>query len=297
LTEIYNDCLKHKYIPKIWRKAQINLLPKEGDPSELGNYRPISLLCVQYKIYTHILNRRLQAYLEENRILSEGQAGFRKGMSTACHINTLINILEDCRQFDREIHLCYVDIKKAYDSVEHWAIEEALQYYGVPKDFVEVIMSLYKNITAEIVTSFGVTKEFEVTRGVRQGDVISPLLFNVVINPFLEYLNEQFEGYTFTKNRNMCISRLVYADDLVLIEKSRQEMEQMIHEMQKFSDYYGLEVNANKTEYTSRMPKGNNLQSIQPLCWREQPIKTLEPTEPYKYLGLWITADLNWNKD
>ncbi|NEJ83942.1 hypothetical protein GR268_46720, partial [Rhizobium leguminosarum] len=111
-------------LPADWLKGHIILLPKPGSPADPGNYRPISLLQVAYKIYTKIITNRL-SLVASKHILAHSQLGFRPGMSAQSALHAVTDLLEDSRLHNNELHLLYVDCKKAFDSITHDAIFEA----------------------------------------------------------------------------------------------------------------------------------------------------------------------------
>ena len=145
--------------------------------------------------------------------MAKVQYGFAKGKSTVEPIMTLVNVLEDARAKVKPLWICLVDLKKAYDSVEHWLIREALEFYQVDKDLIEAIMACYVGEKAFLKLPFGNTGLFNITRGVRQGDVLSPLLFNIVMNPFYTHLSNNVEqGYKVTPR--VKVNTLAFVDDI-----------------------------------------------------------------------------------
>ena len=129
------------------------------------------------------------------------QAGYQKGKATQDQISILINILED-RKIKPESEICVVliDIIKFFDSVEHWLIKQTLEDYGIPNKFVQVIMSLYKDNQAFIITPHGDSAMFSCTRGMRQGDTLSPILSILILNPIITYIKNRYKGYSFKNN-------------------------------------------------------------------------------------------------
>jgi exonuclease III len=112
LVSIYNVCFQKKDIPKCWKEGIITLIYKTGDKGDRGNYRPITLLSVYYKIFTSILRDRLEEYVCKNNLISEFQAGFRKGATTFQQICLLRHVIEDQKKFStkKQLHVIYVDL-------------------------------------------------------------------------------------------------------------------------------------------------------------------------------------------
>ncbi|KAK6740080.1 hypothetical protein RB195_008510 [Necator americanus] len=124
------------------------LLYKKGDPHDISNYRPICLLSVIYNLFTRVILNRIE------KVLVEGQpwvqAGFRKGFSTIDHIHTVSEFIEVSREYKMPLCLTFIDLKKAFDSVETEAVVEALDNQGVPTQYIKVLRELYSNFTTGI---------------------------------------------------------------------------------------------------------------------------------------------------
>jgi hypothetical protein len=305
---MFNQCLKNRQIPKIWKQTEFILIYKKLDRLDIENYRPIALQCAQYKLFTNILTNRLTNYFENNNLLSKLQAGFRKNHATYDQILSLINTFEDRKQYSKykEIHACFLDLKKAFDSVEHWGIKQSLEHYQVQDSFIELVMNMYRNCAGYIRTyEHGNTKSFPLTKGIRQGDCLSPLLFIIFLNPFLTWLERNGTGYKFYKDHKINIPGLAYADDLVLISDSRAGIETEFKIFAKFCRYYGLEINTKKDK-SAYMTIGiencnqNDLFSLTnygDLHARGFTIKKQNSAESYRYLGILINLKLDWKAD
>ena len=129
LTKCFNKILETKTIPPSWNEAKIIILYKKGDPDDIKNYRPISLLAHSYKLFTRLLQKRMEEVLDRNQ--PREQVGFRKKFSTIDHIYTLNQVIEKCNEFNLPLCVGYIDYEKAFDSVEHFAIFEALRKINV----------------------------------------------------------------------------------------------------------------------------------------------------------------------
>ena len=125
LTNIFNNRRKAKQIPDSWHEAKIVILFKKGDPKDIKNYRPISLQSHSYKIFTRLLQTRIERTLNENQ--PREQAGFRKGYSTTDHLQALNQIIEKSNEYSLPLCIGFIDYEKVFDTVEHFAIFEALK--------------------------------------------------------------------------------------------------------------------------------------------------------------------------
>ncbi len=120
LVNIMNKCLQEKILPEAWKHSRIYPIFKgTGSENNLNNFRPIALLSIEYKIFTAIINYRLNQIIEKHELISKEQAGFRPDMDTSLNINSLINIINHSNINKKKLHLMYIDLSKAYDSVQH----------------------------------------------------------------------------------------------------------------------------------------------------------------------------------
>jgi exonuclease III len=291
ITDEMNACMQKKTIPQSWTKSLIRLLYKgTGNPLQLTNYRSISLLSCVYKLYSWILFARLKRFLDDNMQLSNLQAGFRNDKSCATHLHTLLGIYEDAKQHSNPIHVIFVDLQRAFDSVEIWTINEALEDHRVPKEFRQIIMSLYKDAKSAVIMPWGITEWFKISRGVRQGDTLSPLLFIIIMNTLLRKLEKANVGYKFATNPKLQVPGLAYADDLVLFANTRQDLNQLWEITTQFCQRRGLIINAKKSAYTT------NSINASPIYVKDVQLEQLPPQTPYKYLGILIPLNLDFTQ-
>ncbi len=261
------------------------------------NYRPISLLDTLYKIYTNVLTKRLTKFVEENRIMATTQFGGQKGKGTADAIITLTNMMEDRIQHreEKQMYACFIDFQKAFDSLEHWRIIQVLQDYGVPEKFIQSIQGIYKGANAYITTPHGDTEKFPVTRGVRQGDTLSPLLFNLGINPLIRRIDREYKGYSMAQDINIRASILAYMDDLTLLSDDPKALDEMVNLVADFGNLTGLKMNAKKTQILTT--KGNHQTEIMQRntkTMQDEKTTIQENTKNVRYLGVVLNLNLDW---
>jgi retron-type reverse transcriptase len=149
------------------------------------NYRPITLMNIVHKILVKIVNDLLLKMLEDNNVFSEAQAGFRPNRNTWQKILQLKNLIELQNSRKKPIHLIYIDLAKAYDSVEHWRIKQIMQAYVFDDKLINLLMNICVRNNTEIITTFGNTEKINIDRGVPQESPISPLLFDLFLDPLL----------------------------------------------------------------------------------------------------------------
>lgn len=244
---LINKCINSGSIPEKWKNAEVILLFKKGDKENLENYRPVSLLSHLYKLLTKIVTNRLTRELDFYQPAE--QAGFRKGFSTVEHIQTIRCLLEKTTEYNIKIHLAFIDYKKAFDSVEIWAIMKALQNAMINSRYIKLLENIYDQATMVVrVDEDLITNKIPVGKGVRQGDTISPKLFTLALEDVFKTLHWDNKGI---KINGLYLNHLRFADDIVLISENLDELESMIQELKTASAKIGLEMNINKTKILS----------------------------------------------
>ena len=226
ITRLFNLILDTEEVPKQWNFSTIILLHKKGPKDDLNNYRPISLMSNLYKLFSQIITKRLTKILDENQ--PPEQAGFRSGYSTTDHIQTVNQIFEKMEEYNHEIHIAFIDYTKAFDSVEHECVLQALENQGMQSKYVRLLASIYRNSYAKVRTELeGST--FRIERGVKQGDPLSPKLFTCLLeNQFRKIDWDNKYGISINGRR---LTNLRFADDIVLFAKTGRELENMIHDV------------------------------------------------------------------
>jgi sorting nexin-29 len=135
-------------MPKDWRKSIIFPIHKKGDKLKCANYRGIALLCTVFKVFTNIIRRRLEPYME--RIVGEYQGGFRAGRSTTDQLFTVKQILEKCWEYDIKVYQLYVDFKHAYDSVHRGKLYKIMHDFGIPDKLMRLVRATMTDTEAQV---------------------------------------------------------------------------------------------------------------------------------------------------
>ena len=168
-------------VPAEWKEGLIVSLYKgKGPHSVCSNYRPISLLSVPGKVFAHVLLARIQPLLINCR--RPQQSGFTNGRSTIDAILALRLLAELHRAYNRPLHVAYIDIKSAFDSVDRVALWKALRGSGVPPFLLHLIQDLHTGTAARVRTQYGLSDIFHTSSGVRQGCILAPALFCCAID-------------------------------------------------------------------------------------------------------------------
>lgn len=242
LQVIFDDILANGTTPDEWSKSTTILLHKKGDRSDLGNYRPISLMSNMYKIFSKIILNRISATLDQNQ--PQEQAGFRKGYSTIDHIQVVSTIINKYREYHKTLYVGFIDYAKAFDSLEHSSIWMALRQNGIEEGYIQIIKNIYASSSAKIRMERD-GDEFPIRKGVRQGDPLSPKIFCSVLEMIFKNIGWQNEGILINGEY---LSHLRFADDLVVFSESAKNLETMIRDIARESGKIGLRINASKTK-------------------------------------------------
>ncbi|KAE9416392.1 hypothetical protein Angca_007532, partial [Angiostrongylus cantonensis] len=185
ITRLFTRYLSECKVPTQWKTSKTVLLFKKGDLHHIGNYRPICLLSVVYKLFTRVILNRIHRTLDEGQPCE--QAGFRKGFSTMDHIHALTRLIEVSQEYKRPLCLTFIDLEKAFDSIEIEAVMEALDSQGFPTQYTKILRELYNNFTTKI-SPFYNDINVDVKTGVSQGDTISPKLFTATLQNVMRTL-------------------------------------------------------------------------------------------------------------
>ncbi|KAK6730378.1 hypothetical protein RB195_007068 [Necator americanus] len=245
LTRLFTRYLSECKVPKRWKTSKTVLLYKKGDPHDIGNYRPICLLSVIYKLLTRVILNRIEKVLDEGQPCE--QAGFRKGFSTIDHIHTVSKLIEVSREYKMPLCLTFIDLKKAFDSVETEAVVEALDNQGVPTQYIKVLHKgeLYSNFTTGI-SPFYKNIIIKMKKRVRQGDTIPPKILKATLENAMRKLEWNDMG---VKVDGRQLHHLRFADDILLVTPSISHAERMLTEFDETCGCIGLQLNLQKTMF------------------------------------------------
>ena len=193
---------------------------------------------------------RLQQYM--NRELPGVQTGFRKGRETRDQIANIRWIMEKAREFQKNIYFCFIDNAKAFDCVDHNKLWKILKDMGIPDHLFCLLRNLYAGQEATVRTGHGTTDWFQIGKGVCQGCILSPCLFNL----YAEYIMRNAgleEAQAGIKIAGRNISNLRYADDTTLMAESEEELKSLLMKVKEEYEKAGLKLNIQNTKI---MPSG-----------------------------------------
>ena len=236
--------------PGDWKRSVFIPIPKKGNAKECSNYRTIALISLASKVMLKILQARLQQYV--NCELPDVQAGFQKGRGTRDQIANICWIIKKAREFQKNIYFCFLDFAKAFHCVDHNKLWKILKEMGIPDHLICLLRNLYAGQEATVRTGHG-TDWFQIGKGVHQGCILSPCLFNL----YAEYIMRNAgleEAQAGIKIARRNIKNLRYADDTTLMAESEEELQSLLMKVKEESEKVGLKLNIQKTKIMASGP-------------------------------------------
>jgi hypothetical protein len=210
------------------------------------NFRGITLNSSVSKLFTLLLNERLSDFCDSKGLISDNQIGFRKGSRTSDHIFTLKTLIDQSFANKKKLYVCFVDFKKAYDTVWRNGLFLKLLRNKVSVNFVNLLTDMYSRLQASVNLPNGLSMPFKSLVGLKQGCNLSPLLFNLFINDIMEMM--QSTSCDAPSLELMKIPCLLYADDLILISETKAGLQESLNTLNKFTKQWFLEINPKKTK-------------------------------------------------
>ena len=284
LCYVINLSLKSGAVPKEWNHARVIPLYKDGKCDEASNYRPIAVLPIISKIMERIVHDQLYKFIEENNILNKWQSGFRPGYSTETAMTYVTDLLLTEMDSKKLTVVVFLDLKKAFDTVDHALLLTKLRNYGIRGDehswFTSYLRDRTQSVSLENVTS----DSMDISYGVPQGSILGPLLFTLYINDLP----------SVTKTCKV----ILYADDTAIIysDKQKEQIEKHLNDdmaiVKTWLDENKLTLNVKKTK---SMLIGNKklLNEAEHLDIRLD-MDLIEQVGEFKYLGVWLDSSLKF---
>ena len=281
---MFNVMRRSQVYPQDWKSSFVIPLFKDGDPESASNYRGIALGSCVAKVWARILTVRLGEYAEEN-ILTDAQGGFRAKRRCADQIMILRGVCELRKRKKKSTWLGFMDVSKAYDTVWREGLWKKMREYGVEESFVRLCKGLYEGVQASVQVDGQQSRWFRVEEGLRQGCPLSPLLYSIYIMGMVEELERESLG---VKVSGVWCGALLYADDIVLIAETGEELQKMLDMVGRYAEVWKFRFNARKSKVMVVGKKNGGEK------WRIGD-EEMEEVDSFKYLGVWFDQRMRGN--
>ena len=285
---LFKDIWNKGQIPAEWRRNIIIPIHKKGSTMLCENYRAICLSSVVLKLFTRILEIKLRNKTERN--MQEEQAAFRPKRQTQDHIFTLRTTIDKLLSEGRDVYMAFLDLTAAFDTIKKFEIAEMLDRKRITGKLRSAIDNVYHQVFAAVRTNGTQSEYFELKKGLKQGDSLSPLIFNLVMDEITKECNNKCRSKkTNVGHWNMqpvYIQTLTYADDIVIIADTPAKLQYILDEWVKALTKRGLLVNPNKSKilHVSKNEENKtfpiNLGGVE-----------IETVQEFKYLGTFFSRD------
>ena len=288
LLNLFNVCFKSGDIPTEWKKSLVIPVFKSGDQRHTRNYRGISITSSIYKIYCMVLNTRLETWAEELGIFHDEQNGFRKARSCSDHLSSLVSIIETRKLQKRSTFCAFIDFSSAYDRISRDLLWVKLKSYGLTGRMYLALQGIYHSVWSAVKVNGDIGPWFQVHSGLKQGCLNSTFFFNIFLNDLIGDIKSLGKGVRIGEET---VSILCYADDLVLISEKEGDLQAMLNELHEWCEKWGMVVNGKKTKIVHFRPKQRSRTAYKFVCGTQH----IEMTDSYKYLGLVLDENLNFD--
>ena len=274
LSDLFNLSLSSGSVPNIWKEANVSPIHKKNDPSDVSNYRPISLISIVSKVLEKIVHKYPFNFFRDNNIITAFQSGFVPGDST---VNQLIDIYNTfCKALDegKEVRAIFCDISKAFDRVWHKGLLFKLKSAGVSGSLLTWFSDYLNDRKQRVVLPGASSSWTSVKAGVPQGSILGPLLFLLYINDIVEDINSSIR---------------LFADDTslyIIVDDPIQAAEQLNLDLAKihhWADKWLVTFNPGKSESILLSRKHNK--PYHPLT-----------VNSHKHLGITFSNDCTWHE-
>ena len=280
LTRLLNLSLSTSKVPRQWKHANVIPLFKKGDPSDINNYRPVSLLPCVSKILERIVFKHLFNYIRDNNLISPHQSGFQPGDSTVNQLSFLYHTFCEALDNKKEVHIVFCDISKAFDRVWHEGLIFKLKKMGIHGRLLQWFMD-YLSERYQCVIIRGQKSEYGLIKAaVPQGSVLGPLLFLIYINDLIALIRSNIK---------------LFADDTSLyieIDEPNAAVEQLNNDLitvQEWANQWLVKFSPTKTKLMTCSYKSKAHPDI---CFNDV---VLADIDNHKHLGLTLSKDMTWS--
>ncbi|KAI4880461.1 hypothetical protein NFI96_009804 [Prochilodus magdalenae] len=288
LLAVLNEAVAEGSLPLSCRRAVVTLLPKKGDLQNIKNWRPVSLLCTDLKVFSKALAIRMREAM--GHVIHLDQTYCVPGRSITDNISLVRDVLEVSSILGVDSGLISLDQEKAFDRVEHQYLWNTLEAFGFSPSFSAMVKVLYRDVESVLKINGGLSAPFKVERGIRQGCAMSGMLYCFAIEPLLNKLRSKIEGFVLPQYGVQ--HRLsAYADDVMIMVNGQLDVDNLVAAIRDFGKISSAKVNWQKSEAFAVGKWASGLPSLPAgVSWKRDGIKYLGV-----YLGDEATRQRNWD--
>ena len=289
LSHIINSCIETSYFPNDWKIAKIISIPKNTEPTNLSELRPISILPTMSKLFERILFDQIYKFVNQNNILPHIQSGFRKGFSCT---TALLKVIDDVRRAQdkgMDTALVALDFTKAFDTLDPKILLIALEYWGFSKSALRLMGSYLNNRFQYVNINEQISEMRNVSTGVPQGSILGPLLF-IIYTSKLYSVIEQCKVHMYADD-----VQIYYSSHMQSIKQANAVINTDIKNFLYWAKLHGLVINASKTQLI--VFSGSKSSKVLGSAFRIYiNDNMLEPTSCIKNLGMYMDSNLQFRK-
>ena len=296
LTELIRAVWLSGTVPTEWKRACTILIHKQGEASNPSNFRPITPESIPLKVFTSCLRNSMYSFLTANQYIEHNkQKGFTPNLSgTLEHTAQMANIINKARIKQRSLVITLLDLKNAFGEVHHNLVQSVLDYHHVPFHVKDIIRSLYTDFKTSLITSEFRTPSVTVGRGVLQGDCLSPLLFNMCFNTFIQHIKaDKYRQFGFMFDLLNPIHWFQFADDAAVITGQESENQPLLNRFSLWCQWSDMIIRVDKcSTFGIKKVLTRSAQYLPKLLIGNRLIPSIKIGESFKYLGPFFDFDM-----
>ena len=284
LSRLYNCCMREGFYPSDFKVARVVPVFKAEDPTQFSNYRPVSVLPVLSQVFERLLKVRLVEFLDRQKVVVPNQYGFRAGHSTDMAILDMVEKIRTAWASKKVALGVFIDLKKAFDTVDHQILLHKLEHYGVRGQSLALLESYLKDRSQYVCYGGHDSERGSVECGVPQGSVLGPLFFILYVNDMVKASGD--------------IDLVLFADDTNIFAEGRDHVELFrkvnrgLEELSRWFRCNKLTLNLKKTEYVYFGGIGGRVVPAGGLSIGEDSIRRVDGA---RFLGVWVDEGLKWS--
>ena len=235
---------RNKQLPPSLNRSYITIIPKDSpDKTQLKNYRPISLLNIDYKIISKTITNKLKPYM--SKLIHPDQQCAVQGRKIQNHLHFIRDFITYTQDKPTPGAIISLDQEKAFDRVSHEYLHKTTHAYNLGTYLETWIQTLYKQPESQILVNHTLSETFQLTRSIRQGCSLSPLLYILTLEPLLEHIRQTHKGIRIPGKRTA--TQLAYADDTTFFTETHDDIEHIINTFNRFGQGSGSKLNTAKS--------------------------------------------------